>query len=155
MHQRYTAKQVADALIETKGMLFVAAQRLGCDPETIRNYCRRYPSVQAVRDALRGQMVDLAELKLWQSIQNGEAWGITLCLKTLGKDRGYVEQQKLALTDPSGEQPYAPKVTMTITEDYAQEVAHLLAQFGLLAAGTDSPIPLELPQNGTTPTDPQ
>ena len=39
-------------------------------------------------------MVDLAEQKLWESIQNGEAWGITLCLKTIGKDRGYVERQE-------------------------------------------------------------
>ena len=39
-------------------------------------------------------MVDTAELKLWQCIQNGEAWGITLCLKTIGKDRGYVERQE-------------------------------------------------------------
>jgi hypothetical protein len=106
MQQRYTATQVAQALTETKGMLYIAAERLGCDPETIRNYCKRYPSVQAARDAQRGRMVDLAELKLWQSIQNGEAWGIAFCLKTLGKDRGYVEQQKLALTDPSGEQPW-------------------------------------------------
>jgi hypothetical protein len=92
---RYTAKQVADALTETKGMMFIAAQRLGCTHQTIRNYCARYPSVREVVEAQKGQMVDLAELKLWQSIQNGEAWGITLCLKTIGKDRGYVERQEL------------------------------------------------------------
>ena len=91
---RYTAKQVANALTETKGMMFIAAQRLGCSMQTIRNYCERYPSVREVVDAQRGQMVDLAKLKLWQSIQNGEAWGITLCLKTIGKDRGYVERQE-------------------------------------------------------------
>jgi hypothetical protein len=147
---RYSAAEVAQALIETKGMVYIAAQRLNCTVETIRLYCKRYPSVQAARDAQRGIMVDTAELKLWQSIQNGEAWGIALCLKTLGKDRGYIEQQKLALTDPSGEQPYAPKVTVAITEDYAQEVAQLLAQFGLLALSPDTPTSLELPQNGTT-----
>ena len=92
---RYTAKQVADALTETKGMMFIAAQRLGCTLQTIRNYCERYPSVREVVEAQRGQMVDIAELKLWQSIQNGEAWGITLCLKTIGKDRGYVERQEV------------------------------------------------------------
>ena len=96
---RYTAKQVADALTETKGMMFIAAQRLGCTQETMRNYCKRYPSVQAAKDAQRGLMVDTAELKLWQSIQNGEAWGITLCLKTMGKDRGYVERQELTGED--------------------------------------------------------
>jgi hypothetical protein len=91
---RYTATQVADALTETKGMLFIAAQRLGCDPETIRNYCRRYPSVQAAKDAQRGMMIDAAELKLWQSIQNGEPWGIAFALKTIGKDRGYTERHE-------------------------------------------------------------
>src|SRR5215831_11189854 len=101
--QRYTAAQVAQALTTTKGLIFLAAKRLRCSPDTITNYCNRYPSVQAVRDAMRGQIVDLAEQKLWESIQKGEAWGITLCLKTIGKDRGYVEQQKVALTDPSGE----------------------------------------------------
>jgi hypothetical protein len=92
--QRYTAQQVIAALTETKGMIYLAAQRLGCNAETIRNYCKRYPSVQAARDAQRGQMIDLAELKLWQSIQNGEPWGIAFCLKTIGKDRGYVERQE-------------------------------------------------------------
>jgi hypothetical protein len=92
--QRYTAAQVASVLMATKGLVFLAAKRLKCDPSTIENYCKRYPSVQAVKDAQRGQMIDLAEQKLLESIQQGEAWGITLCLKTIGKHRGYVERQE-------------------------------------------------------------
>ena len=92
MKQRYTAQQVIDALAETRGMVFLAAQRLGCNPDTITNYCKRYPSVQAAKEAHRGRMVDTAELALWNSILKGEAWGVTLCLKTMGKDRGYVER---------------------------------------------------------------
>jgi hypothetical protein len=88
----FTAAQVIAALQETKGMMFLAAKRLGCSHETIRRYCKRHPTVQAAKDEQRGEMVDTAELKLWQSIQNGEAWGITLALKTIGKDRGYVER---------------------------------------------------------------
>lgn len=88
----FTAAQVIAALQETKGMMFLAAKRLGCSHETIRRYCQRYPTVQAAKDAERGEMVDTAELKLWQSIQNGEAWGIAYCLSRLGKDRGYVER---------------------------------------------------------------
>jgi hypothetical protein len=96
---RYSAQQVAEALTETKGMMFIAAQRLGCSQETVRKYCLKYPVVQAAKDAQRGMMIDTAELKLWQSIQNGEAWGITLCLKTIGKDRGYVERQEVTGND--------------------------------------------------------
>ncbi len=118
--QRYTATEVAEALLKTNGLIFLAARRLKCDPETIYNYCKRYPSVQAVREAMRGQMVDLAESKLLESIKKGEPWGITLCLRTLGKDRGYVEQQKLAFTDPSGEQPWEPTVGLAILLDAAR-----------------------------------
>jgi hypothetical protein len=102
MNQRYTAKQVEEALIETKGMIFLAAHRLGCNPDTIRNYCKRYPSVEAAKEAQRGRMVDLAENKLLESIEKGEAWGITLCLKTIGKDRGYVERQEHTGQDGAG-----------------------------------------------------
>jgi len=92
---RYTTAQVIAALHATKGMVHLAARQLGCDVDTVINYCKRHPTVQAAKEAERGEMVDLAELKLYQSIQNGEAWGITLCLRTLGRDRGYVERQEL------------------------------------------------------------
>lgn len=97
--QRFTATQVIAALRATKGMVYLAAKRLKCDPDTILNYCKRYPSVEAVKQAQRGELIDLAEQKLLESIQNGEAWGITLCLKTIGKDRGYVERQELTGQD--------------------------------------------------------
>jgi hypothetical protein len=100
--QRFTAEQVASTLVLTKGLIYLAAKRLKCTPETITNYCNRYPSVQAAKEAQRGQMIDLAEQKLWESIQHGEAWGITLCLKTIGKDRGYVERQELTGEDGTG-----------------------------------------------------
>lgn len=88
----YTAEQMIAALQETKGMVYLAAKRLGCAPQTVFNYIERHPSVQAAKQAERGEMIDTAELKLWQSIQNGEAWGIGYCLSRLGKDRGYVER---------------------------------------------------------------
>lgn len=93
--QRYTAAQVIAALHATKGMVFLAAKRLGCDYDTVLNYCKRYPTVQAAKDAERGEMVDTAELKLWQAIQNGQPWAIALALRMLGKERGYMEKAQL------------------------------------------------------------
>jgi hypothetical protein len=114
--QQYTVAQVIAALRKNKGMVFVTAKQLKCTPETIQNYCKRYPTVQAAKDAERGEMVDTAELKLWQSIQNGEAWGITLALKTIGKDRGYVERTEQTGKDgaPLNE---VVKVVMSKQED--------------------------------------
>jgi hypothetical protein len=100
--QRFTAAQMITALQATKGMVYLAAKRLKCDPDTVLNYCKRYPSVEAAKNTQRGELIDLAEQKLFDSIKNGEAWGITLCLKTLGKDRGYVERQELTGEDGTG-----------------------------------------------------
>jgi hypothetical protein len=81
-------------------------------------------------------MIDTAEMKLYQSINRGEAWGIAFALKTIGKDRGYVEQQKLALTDPSGEQPWEPTVGLAILLEAAR---------AKLAPPNGHPVP-QLPQ---------
>jgi len=112
----YTAAQMIAALQATKGMAYLAAKRLGCSHDTVLRYCQRYPTVQAAKDAERGEMIDTAELKLWTSIQNGEAWGITLALKTLGKDRGYVERTEQTGKDgaPLNE---VVKVVMSKQED--------------------------------------
>jgi hypothetical protein len=90
----YTNEQMIAALQETKGLVFLAAQRVGCDPDTIYNRARKSPAVAAAIRNQRGVVVDTAELKLYQAILDGQAWAIALTLKTLGKDRGYVERQE-------------------------------------------------------------
>lgn len=96
---RFTPAQMIAALGETKGMVFLAAKRLGCSHDTVLRYCKKYPSVQAEKARHQGALVDLAELKLWESVQRGEAWGISLVLKTLGRDRGYVERREMTGQD--------------------------------------------------------
>jgi len=39
-------------------------------------------------------LLDATEEKLVAAIDNGEPWAIALVLKTLGKERGYVERQE-------------------------------------------------------------
>lgn len=96
---RYTKDQIATALTRTKGMITLAAQSLGCDPTTVRNYLARYPELQTVLSDERERMTDMTELKLYEAIQNREGWAITLYLKTQGKSRGYVERQEITGAD--------------------------------------------------------
>jgi hypothetical protein len=91
---KYRIEDVIAALEQSKGMIYVAARKMGCSPQTIYNYAKRYPTVQQAIDCERGLMVDNAELALWKAIQNGEGWAISLTLKTIGKERGYVERQE-------------------------------------------------------------
>jgi hypothetical protein len=88
---KYTVAQMCTALAETKGLVYLAARRLGCNVNTVLRYCQRYPAVEAVKVQARGELLDEAELRLWRAIQRDEAWAIAFCLKTIGRSRGYAE----------------------------------------------------------------
>ena len=92
--EKYTDASIVETLRLTKGMVYLAAERLGCDAGTIFKRARKRPAVRAAIDAERGKVVDAAELKLFTGIMNGEPWAVQLCLKTLGRDRGYVERSE-------------------------------------------------------------
>jgi hypothetical protein len=96
--RRYTATQVIEALNATRGMVYLAARRLQCNPQTIMNYCKKFPSVEQAKLDARGELLDVAEVKLWQAVQRDEAWAISFCLKTLGRSRGYGERLDLNLS---------------------------------------------------------
>lgn len=97
--QQYTVEQVEGALRATKGLLSLAAERLGCTRQTVTNYVNRYKSLQKVRDEQRAHVVDTAELALMNAILDKQGWAVCFTLKTLGKDRGYVERQEITGKD--------------------------------------------------------
>lgn len=76
-------------------MVYLAARKLGCDHKTVSNYAKRYASVQAAIDEERGHFVDTCELALNRAVLAGEGWAVCFALKTLGKDRGYVEKRQI------------------------------------------------------------
>jgi len=78
-------------------MISIAADMLGVGRTTIYNYRDRHPRVQEVLEAERHRFVDAAELALHNAVLRGEPWAVSLALKCLGKDRGYVENPRLAL----------------------------------------------------------
>lgn len=75
-----------------------AADILGCHPDTVRGYAKRYPSVKAALDAERQTTVDLAEKGLRTSVMRGDAWAVAFALKTLAKDV-YSERQEVTGKD--------------------------------------------------------
>lgn len=89
---RYTDDQFATVLTECKGMMYVAAKRLGCDYHTMQDRVGKSARLQAIVAEQTGQMLDTAELKLYQSVTSGELGAIKYLLSTKGKERGYVER---------------------------------------------------------------
>lgn len=93
--EQYKTKDIIRALKETQGMIYLAARRMGCSPTTIYTYAKRYPTVQDAINEHRGHFVDTCELALKRAVVDGEGWAVCFALKTLGKDRGYIEKHQL------------------------------------------------------------
>ena len=96
----YSDDEIIGALKACRGKIYVAADRIGCTPQTIYTHMEKNPAIKTLVDDLRSKMVDKAELKFEQAIDAGEHWAIAMALKTLGKDRGYVERQEVDQVTP-------------------------------------------------------
>ena len=92
---KYTTKQVINALLETFGAVYLAADKLGCTAQTVYNYIERHPTVKAAYEHEDGKTTDAAEVALRRAILNGEAWAIKYRLSTKGKGRGYTERTEV------------------------------------------------------------
>ena len=136
--QKFSQQQVIDALKETKGMIYLAAKRLGCDAKTIYNYRDRYPAVRAEMEQQDGEVDDAAEMKLYQAIIAGEPWAVQFRLRTKGKGRGYVERVQQEVSGPNGgpiQTEHTEKHDLSkLTSDQLRELRGLLAK-----ATTDEP----------------
>ncbi len=100
--QKFTAQQIIEALKETKGMVYLAADRLGCQAQTLYNYRDRYPAVRAAMESEDGKINDVAEMKLYQAIVAGESWAVQFRLRTKAKQRGYSERTEVEVSGKDG-----------------------------------------------------
>jgi hypothetical protein len=91
------------ALRDTKGLVFLAARRVGCDPDTIYTRAKRSPEVARCIAAQRGEIVDTGEMRLFEAVDRGDPWAVALVLKTLGRERGYVESTRIEGAGKGGE----------------------------------------------------
>lgn len=86
-----TDHELHETLKATGGLVYLAADRLECPPQPLRERVRVSADLQALVDAARGRMVDAAEIHLHRAILAGESWAVKLVLQTLAADRGYAE----------------------------------------------------------------
>lgn len=100
--QKFKVEDVVTALQNSSGLVYVAARQLGCSANTVYNYAKRYPQVQEAIDGERGLLIDTAELALVRAVERGEAWAVSLVLKTIGKARGYTETTRTEVTGADG-----------------------------------------------------
>lgn len=92
-------EELINAIWTAKGKVSLAATKVGVSPRTVYNYAEKYKTVQQAIDDARAawdeSLVDLAEVKLYESVKDNKPWAVKMALATKGKSRGYVERQEL------------------------------------------------------------
>jgi hypothetical protein len=94
---RYTCEQVAKALKANKGLIYLAADKLGCTGRTVLRYLNRYPSLREVIADCLERRLDRGEQRLDEAVDRGDAWAVQFFLRMQGKHRGYFDKTQVDL----------------------------------------------------------
>jgi len=97
--RRLNVDMVSNALHETKGAVYMAANRLQCSHQAVYDYINKYESVADIKAFYDGELVDIAELRTRTAVIDGEPWAVKMVLMTKGKARGWVERTEIAGPD--------------------------------------------------------
>lgn len=116
--RRFTQAALIEALGASRGLVVLAARRLGCDRDTVYRYAGRYPKVAAALEEAREAQLDVTEGKLFKRIDEGELGAITFYLRTVGRGRGYGDKIDVAArvdAKIAGEEAWA-KIQVTLMD---------------------------------------
>lgn len=95
MARRLSNTEIIDALKRSRGMAYLAADLLGCAPQTVFRRIKESPEIaKAAADTVERNL-DVAEATLIKQIGEGNTTALIFYLKTKGKHRGYVERTEL------------------------------------------------------------
>jgi poly-gamma-glutamate capsule biosynthesis protein CapA/YwtB (metallophosphatase superfamily) len=119
--QNSTLKKNAmlEALKKSLGIVTKAVEMVGIDRQTHYNWLKDDADYKAKVEALDDVVLDFAESKLHQSINNGSDTATIFFLKTKGKKRGYIEKQEITQTNLNVE-------VAEVTEEMQNELLNTL-----------------------------
>lgn len=85
---------VAARLAKNHGNITLVADEFGVTRTAVYNLIRKRPTLQRILSDAREGCLDHAESALFAKVCEGEGWAVCFLLKTLGKNRGYVERSE-------------------------------------------------------------
>ena len=102
----YTDDMIIAAVKATAGTIYVAAERLGCHPDTIYDRAKVSKEVADAIKHAREKLLDTGEIALAAAVGQGDFRAIKFLLSTKGRDRGYVTRSE-----------FDGNMTVTVVED--------------------------------------
>lgn len=121
IQQNTTLKKNAmlEALKKHLNIVTTACKEIGIDRSTHYEWLKTDSDYKAKVEALDDVVLDFAESKLHQSINNGSDTATIFFLKTKGKKRGYIEKQEITNTNLNVE-------VQEVTEEMQNELLNTL-----------------------------
>lgn len=118
--EEYSLEFLADELRRVNGKVYIAAKAIGMTSKVLYDYINRHPELKEIVDDARSIIVDKAELALESAIGSKQGWAVCFTLKTLGKERGYVERNEITGKDGT-------PLLNDEADQYERKIAHLVA----------------------------
>ena len=96
LKKRLTKKQkyFIEIIKNTMGNVSLACTKLGISRRTYYNWFNLNDTFAELVDDIREKNIDFAESQLLSNIREGKETSLIFYLKTIGKDRGYVERHE-------------------------------------------------------------
>lgn len=95
VHEKFSPKQIAEALRRTRGTLAAAARMLRTTPNTLRRYLALYPDLKQVADDEIELALDVCEQGLIHDAVHGDPDARRFFLLTRGRARGYIIRREV------------------------------------------------------------
>ena len=102
MAVRIPQDTIIKALKKSHGNMKLAAEMIGCSREAIRKRAEKSNAIQDTIHEERAAIIDVAESALYNRVLDGDMRAIEFTLRTIGKDRGYVEKRQEEITGKDG-----------------------------------------------------
>lgn len=103
-HVHYRDCDIIAALKLTNGKVFLAAEMMGCHPDTIYSRASLVSEVKEAIGHFRGLIVDKAENEVEKAVEAGEAWAIKMTLEQQGRERGWTRKPELDVGNLTNEE---------------------------------------------------
>lgn len=98
--QKKKIKIVLEVLQKTGGKhKALACRTANISRQTLDNWIKKFDTLREEIEDMNEEVLDLAETKLLQALNNGEKWAIIYMLDTKGKDRGYTVKQEMKIDE--------------------------------------------------------
>jgi len=88
--------EIIEAVAKSCGIMTDAAKKLNVSRQSLWEWIKKDEILKKEVSEAKESLKDFAESKLLENIKNNDTTSIIFALKTLAKDRGYVERQEIA-----------------------------------------------------------